>query len=80
MYSLKEWADRLGGLDYPLLSDHWPHGAVTQAYGVFNATIGRPERAIFVVDREGVVRYIDVHTLKEVPDTAEIEEELGTLA
>jgi len=80
VYSLKDWAEHLGGLQYPLCSDFWPHGAVTRAYGVLNEDIGRPERAIFVVDRDGIVRYIDVHTLREVPDTTEIEEELRKLS
>ncbi len=80
VYALKDWAEHLGGLRYPLCSDFWPHGAVTRAYGVMNEEIGRPERAIFVVDGEGVVRYIDVHALREVPDPAEIEEEVRKLA
>ena len=79
VYALKDWAEHLGGLQYPLCTDFWPHGAVTHAYGVMNEEIGRPERAIFVIDRASVVRYIDVHTLREVPDTAEIEEELKKL-
>src|SRR2546423_1175410 len=36
-------------------------------------------RTITVVDAQGVVRYIDVHTLREVPDEDEIAEELGKL-
>jgi peroxiredoxin len=80
VYSLKDWAEHLGGLAYPLCSDFWPHGATARAYGVLNEEIGRPERSIFVIDREGTVRYIDVHTLREVPDPAEIEEELRKLA
>jgi alkyl hydroperoxide reductase subunit AhpC len=80
VYALKDWAEHLGGLSYPLCSDFWPHGAVTRAYGVMNEEIGRPERAIFVIDRAGIVRHVDVHTLREVPDTTEIEEELGKLA
>ena len=79
VYALKDWAEHLGGLSYPLCSDFWPHGAVTRAYGVFNDEIGRPDRSIVIVDREGVVRYIDVHTLREVPDPAEIEEELAKI-
>ena len=78
-YTLKAWADSLGGVEYPLCSDFWPHGKVTQAYGVFNSEVGRPERAIIVVDGEGVVRYIDVHQLREVPDEAEIAEALEKL-
>ena len=79
VYSLKVWAEQLGGLEFPLCSDYWPHGAVARAYGVFNEEIGRPERAIFIADGEGVVRYIDVHTLKESPDMTEVEEELAKL-
>jgi peroxiredoxin len=80
VYALKAWVRELGGLDFPFCSDFWPHGAVARAYGVLNEEIGRPERAIFILDRDGVVRYIDVHTLREVPDPVEIEEELAKLA
>ena len=43
---------------------------------MFNDEIGRPERAIIVVDGGGIVRYIDVHQLREVPDAEEIAQEL----
>ena len=43
---------------------------------MFNDEIGRPERAIIVVDATGIVRYIDVHQLREVPDAEEIAQEL----
>ena len=79
VYSLKAWAEQLGGLNYPLCSDFWPHGEVTRAFGVFNEEIGRPERAIIVVDAEGACRYIDVHQLREVPDETEIAEEVEKL-
>ena len=61
VYTLKDWAEHLGSITYPLASDFWPHGAVARAYGVFNEEVGRPERAIIVVDAAGIVRYIDVH-------------------
>jgi alkyl hydroperoxide reductase subunit AhpC len=79
VYTLKDWAEHLGGIGYPLCSDYWPHGKVTSAYGVFNEEIGRPERAVIVIDAAGVVRYIDVHQLREVPDEAEIAEQLEKL-
>jgi len=79
VYTLKAWADSLGGVQYPLCSDFWPHGKVSQAYGVFNEEIGRPERAIIVVDEQGVCRYIDVHQLREVPDEEEIADEVNKL-
>ncbi len=80
VYSLRDWAEHLGGLEFPLCSDFWPHGAVSRAYGVMNEEIGRPERAIFVADKDGVVRHIDVHTLREAPDMIELAEELAKLA
>ena len=80
VYTLRDWAEHLGGLEFPLCSDFWPHGEVATAYGVLNEQIGRPERSIFILDRGGIVRYVDVHTLREVPDPAEIEEELAKLA
>lgn len=79
VYTLKAWAEHLGGVKYPLASDYWPHGRVSRAYGVFNEEIGRPERAIVVVDAEGIARYIDVHYLREVPDEEEIAAELEKL-
>ena len=35
--SLKAWAEKLGGVPFPLLSDYWPHGAVGKAYGIVAA-------------------------------------------
>lgn len=55
-YSHKIWADR-EGFDFPLLADFWPHGAVAQAYGVFNDERGFANRGTFLIDKEGVVRY-----------------------
>ena len=80
VYALKAWAEQLAITSYPFCSDYWPHGAVSKLYGVFNEDIGRPERAIIVLDARGIVRYIDVHTLREVPDEEEIAEELKKLA
>lgn len=50
------FADR-EGLQYPMLSDFWPHGSVAQSYGVFDDATGTARRASFVIDREGMVRW-----------------------
>jgi peroxiredoxin len=71
------WAAQIG-ITFPLLSDFYPHGAVAERYGVLNPR-GMPERAIFVVDKDGIVRYIDVHLLKEAPDENVLFEELVKL-
>ena len=65
------WAESLGGISYPLLSDFWPHGETAERYGVFRQD-GRSERALFIVDKEGTIRYIDVHDIDEQPDNEEL--------
>jgi peroxiredoxin (alkyl hydroperoxide reductase subunit C) len=52
--SLKEWKAQQG-YTFPLLSDGWPHGDVSRAYGVFNEQLGCAERGTFVIDKEGTV-------------------------
>jgi glutaredoxin len=63
---LQAWAHSLGEINYPLLSDFWPHGAVAEKYGVLQDD-GRSERALFIIDREGIIRYIDIHDIDEQP-------------
>jgi len=45
------------GLDYPLLSDFWPHGAVSQAYGTFFTERGFAMRGTFIIDKQGILRW-----------------------
>ena len=65
--SLRAWAESLGGITYPLLSDFFPHGAVARMYGVLRND-GRAERALFVIDKAGQIRYVDVHDIEDQPD------------
>lgn len=65
------WAESLGGINYPLLSDFWPHGAVAIKYGILRSD-GKSERAIFVVDKEGIIRYIDIHDIDSQPSNDEL--------
>jgi glutaredoxin len=75
---LTAWADSLGGITYPLLSDFYPHGEVAQRYGVLRED-GRSERAIFVIDKQGIVRYVDVHDIDDQPDNEELFRVLAEL-
>jgi peroxiredoxin len=59
------------GLEYPLLSDFWPHGAVSRAYGVFDEEKGCAVRGTFVIDKAGVVRWTVVNGLPDARDTKE---------
>lgn len=54
--ALRAFADA-NGLTIPLLSDFWPHGKVSVAYGSFDDTLGAAGRATYVIDRAGTVRW-----------------------
>ena len=60
VYAQRAFADS-DGLNFPLLSDFWPHGAVSRAYAVFDERSGAPHRSSYVVDREGLLRW-SVHS------------------
>jgi peroxiredoxin (alkyl hydroperoxide reductase subunit C) len=69
--SKKAWAQELGGVSYDLLSDYFPHGKVAADYGVLRDD-GLSERAIFLVDKSGVIRWTSLHTIPEQPDFEEL--------
>jgi len=64
--TLYAWTNQMGKLWFPVLSDFWPHGAVAQKYGVLRSN-GVSERALFVIDKKGLIRYIDVHDINKRP-------------
>ena len=73
--ALKAWAETFQGIQYPLLSDFWPHGKVCEQYGVLR-TEGYSERAIFIIDKDGLIRYIDIHDIDDLPDSEILFSEL----
>jgi mycoredoxin-dependent peroxiredoxin len=75
VYTLRAFAEA-ERLDYPLLSDFWPHGEVASAYGVFDDVRGCARRSSFLVDGGGVVRW-SVH--RELSDAREIQAHLEAL-
>ncbi len=64
--SLYAWTQEMGGMWFDVLSDFYPHGQTASKYGVLRSD-GTAERALFVIDKSGVVRYIDVHDINERP-------------
>ncbi|HLE39318.1 MAG TPA: redoxin domain-containing protein [Acidimicrobiia bacterium] len=56
-FSNAEWSKK-NGFRFPVLSDFWPHGAVTEAYGAFDPRVGAANRSTYVLDAAGVVRAI----------------------
>lgn len=79
MFSLRAWAD-LQGYFFPLLSDHWPHGVVTRAYGVLNERTGAPIRGTFLVGRDGRVRWTLVNGPGERRDFGDLPAEVAALS
>jgi peroxiredoxin len=57
MFAQRAVADR-DGIFFPLLSDFWPHGAVSSAYGVFDEVSGGPRRSSFLIDKGGVIAWV----------------------
>ena len=67
-------------LNYPLLSDYWPHGAVAQSYGTFNDQFGFAIRGTFVIDKSGIVRWAVVNGPGEARNADDYESALAGLA
>jgi len=61
-----------------LLSDFYPHGQVAQMYGVLRSE-GYSERALFIIDKLGVIRYVDVHDIDDQPDNEVLFRELAAV-
>lgn len=73
------WAKSLGNLSYDLLSDFHPKGEVAKAYGAYRANDGISERALFVVDKEGKLAFVDIHNIADQPDNEELFDVLRKL-
>jgi peroxiredoxin len=76
--ALRAWTDQMGKLWFPVLSDFWPHGAVAARYGVLRSN-GVSERALFVIDKTGIVRYIHVHDINKRPPLEDLVNEMEKL-
>ena len=74
--SLKAWAEQLGGIPFPLLSDYWPHGAAGKAFGVFLDDKGFDARAAFVIDANGVIQHSHVYAAGTIPESKDLLEHL----
>lgn len=75
VYAIRQFADT-DRLNFPVLSDFWPHGEVTKAYDVFNERTGAPLRSSYIIDKSGVVRW-SVHNANA--DGRDLEEHLRQL-
>lgn len=71
MYTLRAYADA-ERITFDLVSDHWPHGAIAQAYGVFDEESGCARRGTFVLDSAGAIRWQQVNQINEPRDLAAV--------
>jgi mycoredoxin-dependent peroxiredoxin len=71
MYTLRAYADA-EQITFDLVSDHWPHGAIAQAYGVFDEESGCARRGTFVLDSAGAIRWQQVNQINEPRDLAAV--------
>jgi len=78
-YSHKVWAEQQG-YEFPLLSDFWPHGGVAQSYGVFNDERGFANRGTFLIDKAGVIRFVELNGPGQARDQDAWRKAIGALA
>ncbi len=77
-HALRVWEKSMH-TTFPLLSDFYPQGQVVDLYGVRHPA-GMPERALFIIDKEGVIRFIEImHAPGDMPDNEDLFEALRKL-
>ena len=76
-HSQRIWAEQQG-YTFPVLSDFWPHGAVSKAYDVFNEETGAPHRGTFLIDHDGTVIW-SLISERDERRTEMVEDSLDTL-
>ena len=73
--TLHAWTEQMGGLWFEVLSDFWPHGQVAARYGVLRSD-GTAERALFFIDKEGMITAAEVVDINTRPPLEYIFREL----
>lgn len=76
--TLFAWTNQMGELWFDVLSDFWPHGQAAQKYGVLRSD-GVTERAIFIIDKKGILRFAHVEDINKRPELGMIIRELQKL-
>jgi peroxiredoxin len=79
MFTQRVYAEQ-EGLEYPVLSDFWPHGAVASTYGVFDDNLGAAIRGSFIIDKDGVVRWRVVNPVGEARSLGDYQTVLESLS
>jgi peroxiredoxin len=78
MFTQRIFAEK-EGYEFPVLADFWPHGAVTQSYGIFDDVRGCSLRGTYVIDKEGIVRWQIVNGLGDARNLEDYKIALAAL-
>ena len=73
------WAKSMGGINYPLMSDYFPHGEVAAKYGVLNER-GYADRTVLLIDKNGIIQFIDSLDFNLLPDNEKLFKALANLS
>lgn len=76
MFSLRVFAEQQQ-LEFPLVSDFWPHGSVSRAFGVFEPSRGCAIRGTFLIDPAGTVAW---RVINGIPYARNVDEYVGAIA
>lgn len=68
-FTLRAYAEK-EGYGFDLLADFWPHGGVASQYGVFDPASGMALRGTFIIDADGIIRYVVVNPRGQARDLA----------
>ncbi|HEX7405319.1 MAG TPA: peroxiredoxin [Candidatus Nanopelagicaceae bacterium] len=78
VHSQRAFAEK-EGYGFPLLSDFWPHGTVSKAYGVFEESRGCAIRGTFVIDKEGILRWQIVNGMGDARNIVDYKAAISAL-
>jgi peroxiredoxin len=79
VWSHKAYAEKMG-IQYPLLADFHPRGAVAEKYGAYLADKGITGRSIFIIDREGKLAWQKNYDIPVVPPIDEVAKALESVS
>ena len=78
-FAHRVYSSSLGNIPYPLISDFHPKGEMVRAYGLWDEERGASNRAIIIVDKDGIVRFRHEYAPPTLPDPQDILAELEKL-
>ena len=77
------WQQRdIGTIGFPMCADFFPHADVIRKFGILREGApvpGIPERAAFIVDRQGKIAFSRIYPLDDLPKIDELVEQLKKL-